>query len=107
MTQFFHTTDAAEAILREGFRDNTGSYMFVGHTPTGVFLGNRPANVNDGAKGDQVLEVRLPDDLDLDEFAIVEEGLPPWEWIVPAELINRRGSIRLLTEDEVDEVLYG
>lgn len=40
------------------------------------------------------------DDVDLSEHAIVEEGMPQWEWCVPAELINRYASVRLLTEDE-------
>lgn len=101
MTTLYHTTDSAEAILREGFRDGTSSYMLVGMTLTGVFLASRPVDGNEGAKGEQVIEVTLPDDLDLSRWAIEEEGLPVWEWCVPAEVVNRHGSLRLLTEAEV------
>lgn len=103
MTTLFHTTGAAEVILRDGFRDGSGSYMFSGITLTGVFLANRPVDCNEGATGDQVLEVALPDGLDLSQWAIEEEGLPVWEWCVPAEVVNRHGSLRLLTEDELEE----
>lgn len=99
--RLFHTTDAADDILADGFRDAEGSYGFVGLTLRGVFLASRPANVMYGATGGQVLEVLMPDDVDMTLYAIVEEDLPVWEWIVPAELINRRARARLLTDDEV------
>ena len=98
----YHTTDAAEAILRDGFRDAEGTYMFAALTLRGVFLAISPADVNDGAKGDQLLEVDLPDRLDLSAYAIVEEGRPAWEWCMPADVINQHGRVRLLTEDEAD-----
>jgi hypothetical protein len=100
----YHTTDAADAILRDGFRDGEGSYGFVDLTLRGVFVSALPADVSDGAKGDQVLEVVLPDDVDLDEWSIVEEVHPAWEWCIPAQVLNTRASVRLMTEDEVDAV---
>jgi hypothetical protein len=36
-----------------------------------------------------VFEVTIPDDLDLDEYEILEEGKPYREWIVPAQLLNQ------------------
>jgi hypothetical protein len=101
MVTLFHTTDAAEAILKDGFRDGEGSYMFVGLTLRGVFLARSPADGNVGAKGEQVLEVTFPDEVDLSEYAIVEDGMPQWEWCVPADLINREAAVRLLAEDEI------
>jgi hypothetical protein len=62
----YHTTDSADEILRNGFRGATGSYMMTTEL-TGVFLGDRPMDINEGAKGDQVLRVEFPDDEDLDE----------------------------------------
>jgi hypothetical protein len=98
----YHTTDAANAILRHGFRDATGSYMLVNFELTGVFLGDSPMDVNEGATGDQVLKVEFPDDVDLDDFELVEEGKPYREWCVPAALINERATLTLMSEDEVD-----
>ena len=101
----FHTTDHAEDILREGFRDGSGSYGLATVWLEGVFLSMTPANVSDGAKGDAVIAVTLPTDFDLDAHAISEVGHPVWEWIVPARLLNEVASLRLLTEEEVEEVL--
>jgi hypothetical protein len=103
--RLFHTTDAAETILRDGFRDATGGYMFATLTLTGVFLSKMPSNEGDGATGDQVLEVVFPDDVDLQPYAIVEDWQPVWEWCVPAALINERARVRLLSEDEADEAV--
>lgn len=108
MPTYYHTTDAAEAVLREGFRDGEGSYMFVQRTLRGVFLADRPADVNDGATGDQVLAVDLT--ADLDEYELISEGAPDGvlrEWCVPASLLNTHGAVRLLTEDEVDDLTAG
>lgn len=100
--RLFHTTDAAEAILEGGFRDGHGTFGIIGFDLAGVFLSNFPADVSDGAKGDDVLIVEIPDDVDLTRYAIEEEGHPICEWCVPADLLNERASVRLLTEAEVD-----
>jgi hypothetical protein len=100
----YHTTDAADAILRQGFRDATGSYGFANFELTGVFLGDSPMDINEGATGDQVLRVVLPDDVDLGDFELVEEHKPYREWCVPAALINQRGTVTLMSEDEVEEL---
>ncbi|MCX5042473.1 hypothetical protein OG921_04705 [Aldersonia sp. NBC_00410] len=77
----YHTTDAAEAILRHGFKGTTGSYMVATLELTGVFLGDSLMNINEGATGDQVLRVELPDDADLGEFGLVEENTPYREMV--------------------------
>lgn len=50
MTVYFHTTDAASAILRDGFRDHAGSYMLVGATLTGVFLSDDAGRLQRGRR---------------------------------------------------------
>lgn len=102
--RLFHTTEAAGAILAGGFRDAEGSYGLFETTLRGVFLSRTPADVNEGAKGDEVLEVVIPDNIDLADYAILEENRPAWEWCVPADLINRYGRVRLLSEEEVDRI---
>ncbi|HUH70025.1 MAG TPA: hypothetical protein VLZ05_14920 [Mycobacterium sp.] len=92
----YHTTDAADTILREGFRDATGSYMFIDFELTGVWLGDSPMDINEGAKGDQVLRVEFPDDIDLGDFEIIEDLKPYREWCVPAALINTRATVTLM-----------
>ncbi|WDT90766.1 hypothetical protein H0E86_03895 [Streptomyces sp. SCSIO-PteL053] len=103
MTTYFHATDAAAAILRDGFRDGDGGYMLIGLDLCGVFLADEPVGPNEGAKGDDVLEVVLPDGVALDDYEIVEDLKGYREWCVPADLINRRGRVRQLTEEEALE----
>jgi hypothetical protein len=113
MATYYHTTDAAEAILANGFRDATGSYGFVNFELTGVFLADMPVDVNEGAKGEQVLRVEVPDDVDLAEYGLIEEGgtaasgRPEGsyrEWCVPAALVNTHATVTLMSEAEVDEL---
>ena len=99
----YHYTTAADAILRDGFRDTTGSYG-LSFELTGVWLGDSPMDVNEGAKGDQVLRVEFPDDVDLRDFELVEEHKPYREWCVLAALINARASVTLMSSDDVDEL---
>ena len=51
----YHRTDAADDILRRGFRDGEGSYM-THVLLRGVWLSEVPLDVHEGAGGDQVLE---------------------------------------------------
>ncbi|MEZ0095913.1 hypothetical protein [Streptacidiphilus sp. EB129] len=104
VTVYFHTTDATEAILRDGFRDAEGTYKLVGFTLRGVFIADVPMDTNEGAKGEQLLEIVFPDDVNLENFELVEEGKPYREWCVPAELLNEHGARRLLAGSERDEV---
>jgi hypothetical protein len=62
----YHTTDSADAILDGGFLDGEGSYGLTTLTLRAVFLSDQPVDCNEGAKGDQVLQVTLPADVALD-----------------------------------------
>jgi hypothetical protein len=91
-SRFYHaTTDkAARAILRHGFKDATGCYM-TAQRRTGVWLSNVPLDVNEGTKGNILIEVTL--DLSkraLAKYEWIEEGKPYREWLMPAALINPR-----------------
>ena len=99
--RFYHrtSTEAAQAILREGFRDTTGTYM-TDEEFTGVWVSERPLDCNEGAWGDVVLQIELEATAEeLADFEWVEEGKPHREWLVPASLLNGRGKI---TVEEAD-----
>jgi hypothetical protein len=97
----YHRTGNAEAILRDRFRDEEGSYMLEDFTLRGVFLSDKPLDANEGAGGNHLLEVTLPDDCyDFSYYELVEEGKPYREWCIPAEIINRHGTVRFATPDE-------
>ncbi len=98
----YHRTDAADEILRDGFRDGEGSYMFD-VILRGVWLSDVPLDVNGGAIGDHVLEVELPDALAI-EHEVVEDEKPYREFLIPADVLNRQGRTRLLSQGEVDAI---
>jgi hypothetical protein len=62
MSTLFHVTtaDTASAILREGFREEGGSYM-TDREFSGVWLSDRPLDANDGARGDSRIDGHLFD----------------------------------------------
>jgi hypothetical protein len=99
------TTDAADAIEANGFRDGSGGYGFAQSTLTGVFLSVRPANVSDGGSGETVLEVVIGDEVELAKYAIEEVGHAVWEYCVPAALLNLHATARRPTEAELHEVI--
>ncbi len=60
----YHRTTAvdAEQILRDGFRDSIGTYMTT-RVHSGVWLSNVPLDINEGAEGDTLLQLELPEEL--------------------------------------------
>ena len=93
----YHRTHNSEANFRDSFRGEEGSYMLDNFTLRGVFLSDRPLDGNEGASGNHLLEVTLPDDCcDLSYYELVEEGKPYREWCIPAEIIKRHGTVRLV-----------
>ena len=94
----YHSTNLenAQAILKEGFKNHTGSYL-TQSLHTGVWLSNVPLDENEGAHGETVLEVtfNLPD-ASLDSFEWIEEGKPYREWLVPAAFVNLHAKVRIV-----------
>jgi hypothetical protein len=108
----FHTTPAAEAILTEGFRDGRGTYM-TGRMFTGVWFGDRPMDCNEGAKGDTVLVLDIPEGV-LRKYEWCEEGKPYREFLVPARVVNRYGPPKIhdtpysgMTAAEINDIADG
>jgi hypothetical protein len=97
----YHRTSAtaAERILCDGFRDGVGPYL----TPeehSGVWLSNVPLDCNEGADGDTLLRVELPEQA-IADFEWIEDGKPYREWLVPARLINEKASgLCVVNEDD-------
>ena len=100
--KLYHRTTAsdAEAILKHGFKDSTGTYLTM-NEHTGVWLSNVPFDENEGAWGDVLLEVelRMPESK-ICEYEWVEEFKPYREFLMPAVLINENCSVRVVDEDD-------
>jgi hypothetical protein len=97
----YHRTSAeiAERILRDGFRDGRGTYMTT-REHSGVFLSNVPLDINEGADGDTLLQVEMPEQT-IANYEWREDGKPYREWLVPAKLVNEKASgVCVVNEDE-------
>jgi hypothetical protein len=102
--RLYHTTNAAEAIIQEGFRDSVGYFgLSDGKVRRGVFFASEPVDANEGAKGDQVLGIDIPDKIAL-KYEWVEEGATFREFCIPARIVNRYGPPRLLSDDELESI---
>lgn len=82
----YHCTDAAEQILARGFHDSEGTYL-TRNVYTGVWVADRPLDVNDGVDGDRVLAIEIPESV-IASFEWIEEEEPYREWLVPAQVLN-------------------
>ena len=95
----YHCTPAPDSILASGFRDSDG-YVDEG-LPVGVFFSDRPLDGNEGAKGDHVLEIEMPDEA-VGQYECISEGLPYREFIIPAAVVAKYWPPRLMTSAEVE-----
>ena len=95
-TTLYHVTTAERAaeIVRSGFRDWRGTYG-TAQEHVGVWFSDTPLEVNDGVTGDTVLEVMLGvSESAIADFEWVEEGKGYREWLIPADFVNRYGTLR-------------
>ena len=100
----YHRTTKASArkIFRGGFRDRSGTYG-TSRTHRGVWLSNMPLDCNEGAWGDILLQIDLPEQAIADYEWIEEEGKPYREWLVPARLITKQAQTKIIVVDEDEE----
>jgi hypothetical protein len=90
---FYHRTPSASQILKTGFKDSSGSYGIGGVTLEGVFISDIPLDINEGAKGDDLLRVTVPEHIDLREYELMQPRSPYREWCVPAEVLNTQCTV--------------
>ena len=96
--------DNAAAILKTGFRDGTGTYM-TDFTFTGVWLSDMPLDENEGASGNTLLCVTLDcTEADIHDWEWIEEGKGYREWLIPADFVNARSTIKTIDDDEGCEI---
>src|SRR5438093_4209336 len=91
LMRVYHRTrgESVRQILADGFRDGEGSYM-TEQTWRGVWVSDRPLDINEGAAGDYLLVLKIPDHV-FCEYEWVEEGKPYREALIPADVLNRYG----------------
>src|SRR5437660_9450920 len=93
--QCYHRTtqEKARSILENGFLDGEGKFL-TDRIWRGVWVSNRPLDSNEGAEGDVLLEIRIPES-EVTPFEWVEEGKPYREFLVPARILNDKGIVVL------------
>jgi hypothetical protein len=93
------SSDEIETILRNGFLDNTKERN-TGRL--GVYVGDAPGEPDPDFPDDQVLEITLPEQIDTSNWRLVVPEKPcRWqEWLIPARVFNKHGSVRQLRRDE-------
>ena len=96
----YYVTDAAaaEASVRDGFRDGKGSLDVDPNWPHGVRVSDEPLSVYDGACGDEMVEVVVPDSSPLDA-ELFDEAEGHRQWCVSAHVLNEWPRRRLNTTD--------
>ena len=87
VVRLYHTTDAPDQIMAEGFRDGEGQYLTT-NVYRGVWLADVPLDSNEGAKGEHALVLEIPEPVVV-PFEWVEERKTYREFLVPAETVNR------------------
>jgi hypothetical protein len=107
--RLFHRTSHADAILREGFRDAEGHYGFRDDegnpvSMRGVWVSSIPLADDEGADGDQLLQIELPDAVAL-EHEVLEEGKTYREFLIPAAVLNEHGAPRLVSSEEENDII--
>ena len=95
--KLYHKTFAADSILAHGFMDSEGRYM-TDTVYRGVWLSDRPLDDNEGADGDTLLSLEIPDEI-VEKYEWIEDGKPYREFLVPAETVNRYGPVRVEKDD--------
>jgi hypothetical protein len=96
----FHRTPFAEQISEVGFRDATGNYL-TSNQYTGVWVSDIALDINEGASGDGLFVVEIPEAV-LTPYEWIEEGKPYREWLVPATLLNACPRRLLSFEEELE-----
>ena len=98
----------ANAILREGFKNNQIANAVADIIPESVYSSDYPLDTGSGTKGTTTLVVEMPEDEIRENYELVKECWHTYrEFIIPADVVNSYGPPRLCSEDEVDQLVKG
>lgn len=82
-----HRTSAADAILAQGFRDGEGTYL-TAYVWRGVWASDMPLDENEGAAGNAVLVIEIPDEVFASHEWVKDVSFGYREALIPAPILN-------------------
>jgi hypothetical protein len=85
--RLFHRTAHGDAIVREGFRDGQGTYL-TANVYRGVWLSDRALDSNEGAEGNDLVCVEIPEEVMVTFEWVNEPFMGYREFLVPARIVN-------------------
>ena len=87
--KLYHRTTRkyADAISKEGFKDQTGIYG-TGIFHEGIWISNVPLDINEGAIGDVFFSFDIPEKI-IAAYEWIEECKPYREFLVPVKILNK------------------
>jgi hypothetical protein len=94
--KFYHRTNAAAEIIKNGFKDATGNYLATSEF-SGVWLSDYPLDIHEGADGDSLLVIEIPESR-ISDFEWIEDEKPYREFLAPADIVNKYGPPELIDE---------
>jgi hypothetical protein len=98
------TRQAVRRILAEGFRDGQGRYMTAA-VHRGVWVADQILDENEGARGDTVLVIEIPEAV-AGPYEWIEGGKPYREFLIPAARVNRHGPPQVVSAREEQALLH-
>jgi len=95
--KLYHRTNKSQSILKGGFKGTSRSYPTSEGSIelTGNFFSDRPVDVNEGAKGNDLLMIEIPEDV-IAEFELVDEDGTYREFLIPENISNGYGNPKLI-----------
>ena len=93
MSAFGGKADIGGSIQAGALRGHTARYL-TDREWTGVWVSDRPLDNAEGASGETLLQIEIAEPL-IAAYEWVEERKPYREWLVPAEVLNQAGQVKL------------
>jgi hypothetical protein len=97
----YHRTSASEAILAHGFLDAEGYYLTTS-LHRGVWLSDRPLDDNEGADGEVLLRLEIPEEA-VARHEWVEANKTYREFLVPAATVNAYGPPQVVDDEDIED----
>jgi hypothetical protein len=104
MNTYYHPDGRKEieAILADGFTDEV--LQTKGNCSRGVYIADSPGPLDSKFPDDLLLEIGLPEVIDLSPWQLPESHTEYREWVVPGVILNQHAKLRLVARKEWEQL---